>query len=391
MKDDLLISVIIPVYNVKEYLRDCLKSVIGQTYKNLEIIVVDDGSTDGSSKLCDELAEQDTRINVIHQKNNGVAAARKKGVLCSRGDFICFVDADDEMGSEMLEFLVNNIGKCDMITTGAYAQRSSGEYNEEVDFIEEGIYATEKKKEYIIANMLAYKNSFNYGILPYLWNKMFRAQTLKVIIADINSNLSFAEDMELLFHFVLQCKAICVTHKCFYYHRYQESSASCAKNNNYMCDLVKIYLAIEKEIGNYPQKESLINQLQLYIINHIYGIPWYMRFTAKAQMIQYVFPYSDLEKESKIILYGAGRVGMDYYRLINRQKRLELVLWVDKDWKKYHDISTPVYDPETIKNYNYDYIIIAVKKRVIADEIRQELVKRGIETDKILWKVPAIM
>ena len=88
MKANPLISIIIPVYNVKKYLEGCLKSVINQTYKNLEIIVVDDGSTDGSSEVCDEFGEKDTRIKVLHQENIGVAAARKKGVLCSRGIFI---------------------------------------------------------------------------------------------------------------------------------------------------------------------------------------------------------------------------------------------------------------------------------------------------------------
>lgn len=391
MKDDLLISVIIPVYNVKEYLRDCLESVIGQTYKNLEIIVVDDGSTDGSSKLCDELAEQDTRIKIIHQKNNGVAVARKKGVMCSRGAFICFVDADDEIDKKMIEYMAGRIGKCDLLTTGLCFHGVQGEHIEKWDSIEKGIYSTDKEKEYLTANMLAYKNQFDYGILPYLWNKMFRAEILKPFIASMNSSLSYAEDVEVLFPYILRCKAVCVTHECLYYYRAREDSATYSENKDYMCDLFKVYQSLEKAFQNHSQEKALMHQLQLFVTERIYAITGYMGFSVNAQIIKYCFPYSELKRGSKIVLYGAGRVGMDYYRLIHRQKMLELALWVDKDWEKYNDISTPVYAPETVKNCDYDYIVIAVRKGEIANEIREELVKRGIEPDKILWRVPAIM
>lgn len=391
MKANPLISIIIPVYNVKKYLEDCLKSVINQTYKNLEIIVVDDGSTDGSSEVCDEFAEKDDRMKVLHQRNIGVAASRKKGVLCSEGAFICFVDSDDELDKRMVEYMVSNIGQCDLITTGAYFHGMQGQYVTRKDSIEEGVYATEREKEYLIANMLAYKNRFDYGILPYLWNKMFKAEILKPLITSMNSYLSYAEDVEMLFPYILRCKTIRITHECLYYYHARENSASFSENKDYMCDLFKVYQSLEKAFQNHPQERVLMHQLQLFVTERIYAITGYMRFSTDAQMIRYVFPYSDLKRGSKIILYGAGRVGMDYYRLIHRQRLLELVLWVDKEWEKHNGISMPVYAPETIKNYDYDYIIIAVNKKKIAEEIKKELNERGMEEDKILWRVPAVL
>lgn len=100
-----LISIIIPVYNVKEYLEKCLYSVCGQTYKNLEIIVVDDGSTDGSGEICDMFAETDSRIKVIHQVNKGQSCARNEGLTIARGEYIGFVDSDDWIDPDMYEFL----------------------------------------------------------------------------------------------------------------------------------------------------------------------------------------------------------------------------------------------------------------------------------------------
>ena len=94
-----LISIIIPVYNVEHYLAECLDSVLAQTYKNLEIILVDDGSIDGSGQICDNYAGKDSRIKVIHQTNAGVSAARNKGLKVAKGEYIGFVDADDGGGT----------------------------------------------------------------------------------------------------------------------------------------------------------------------------------------------------------------------------------------------------------------------------------------------------
>lgn len=108
---DALITVIIPVYNVEAYLRICLDSVVNQTYKNLEIVVVDDGSTDGSSKICDEYAERDGRIKVVHKHNGGQANARNQAIDMARGDYLTFVDSDDIISSYYVESLYNSAMK----------------------------------------------------------------------------------------------------------------------------------------------------------------------------------------------------------------------------------------------------------------------------------------
>ena len=100
-----LISVIIPVYNVKTYLAECIESVIQQTYQNLEILLVDDGSTDGSADICDEFGRKDTRVKVFHKMNGGVASARNYGLVRAEGELVGFVDADDTLHPQMYELL----------------------------------------------------------------------------------------------------------------------------------------------------------------------------------------------------------------------------------------------------------------------------------------------
>ena len=104
-----LISIIIPVYNVEQYLNQCIDSIVNQTYKNLEIILVDDGSTDNSSRICDEYALQDKRIKVIHKENGGVSSARNFGLNIAKGEYIGFVDSDDFIERDMYEILIKTL------------------------------------------------------------------------------------------------------------------------------------------------------------------------------------------------------------------------------------------------------------------------------------------
>ena len=92
-----IISVIVPVYNTEKYLDECIQSILSQTFADFELLLVDDGSTDGSGNICDKYAIQDERIKVFHQENRGVTAARKLGVKYSNGNYICFVDSDDKI------------------------------------------------------------------------------------------------------------------------------------------------------------------------------------------------------------------------------------------------------------------------------------------------------
>lgn len=111
-----LISVIIPVYNVEQYLDRCLESVANQTYKNTEIILIDDGSTDNSGKMCDEWAQKDKRIKVIHQKNMGLSAVRNRGIRETKGELISFIDSDDEVYSDYLDVMYRDLieNDCDL-------------------------------------------------------------------------------------------------------------------------------------------------------------------------------------------------------------------------------------------------------------------------------------
>lgn len=127
------------------------------------------------------------------------------------------------------------------------------------------------------------------------------------------------------------------------------------------------------------------------MVSRMYLIPSFMGFSADAQITGYTFPFSELKQGSRIVLYGAGTIGVRYYRQIHRQNLLRMVAWADKNWKRYADCNLPVSAPEKLMEYEYDYVIIAVKKKEIAEEIKGELTAQGIAEECILWREPAIV
>ena len=175
-----LISVIIPVYNVEKYLHRCLDSVIAQTYQNLEIICVDDGSVDESGKICDQYAVRDARIKVIHQENQGLSAARNRGLDAAEGEYISFVDSDDyileDMYKKMLDKLLNyNVDLC--VCQWQY-EFSDGRQVVKKKNIDPTIYGRKTSLEF--ARFLYRGNSEN-GVVVAAWNKLYRRALLDTI------------------------------------------------------------------------------------------------------------------------------------------------------------------------------------------------------------------
>lgn len=391
MKGKPLVSVIVPVYNAGGYLEECLDSIASQSYDNLDIILVDDGSTDGSAGRCDAFAKRDSRVKVLHQKNMGAVSARKNGVGSASGEYLCFMDADDRADPGMAAFFVENIGQCDLLTSGCKCEICPDDYEIWTDALREGIYDTKKEKKYFLENMISYENRFRAGVQPYLWGKLYRTELLRDVIEETDPSIVYSEDRDLLFRYILKAGGIRITHKSYYFYRYNPDSIMRTVNRNFMSDLNKLYLSLSKAFAGHPQEESLRHQLELFLVSRIYLIPSFMGFSADAQIVGYVFPFSELEQGSRIVLYGAGTIGMRYYRQIYRQNLLQIVAWVDKNWKQYADCDLPVSALEKLAEYNYDYIVIAVKKKEMAEEIKKELTRQGIAEECILWREPAVV
>ena len=127
------ISIIIPVYNVKKYLRECLDSILAQSYKDFEIIIVDDGSTDSSGNICDEYSMKYENIKVLHKNNNGLSSARNAGLDIAQGEYILFFDCDDVVSPIMLETLIAHVAGYDIVSFGIMILEVTGDYEKVIE------------------------------------------------------------------------------------------------------------------------------------------------------------------------------------------------------------------------------------------------------------------
>ena len=176
MNKNPLISVIVPVYNRQAYLDKCIKSILNQTYKNLELILVDDGSSDDSPAICDRYAMQDSRVKVIHKENGGVSSSRNIGVHIATGEYIGFVDSDDWVDINMYATLLAGFGQCP--SAGIVSCRIWRAINEE-DFSIWEYWSWAISSPTIIKYSNMAEALLDDKFVSSLWNKLFKAEIVK--------------------------------------------------------------------------------------------------------------------------------------------------------------------------------------------------------------------
>lgn len=164
------ISIIVPVFNVESFLSECIDSICGQTYRNLEIILVDDGSTDRSGSICDEYALKDNRIIVIHQKNGGISNARNNALKMATGEYIGFVDSDDLIHSRMFEFLHDALVETN--ASVSICHEIAFRDNDTVAFNDYSTYTIERLEDQI--HLFSHMADEWTGPINWIWNKLYR-------------------------------------------------------------------------------------------------------------------------------------------------------------------------------------------------------------------------
>lgn len=251
-----LISIIVPIYNAECYLNKCITSLTSQTYKNLEIILVDDESPDKCPKICDDWQKKDQRIKVIHKKNGGVSAARNTGLEIAKGNYILFIDADDYIEKNCLETCIKIINKhhLDILKFG---------YQKELNFYHQ------KNKFTVPVNKCINKEDYNADIYKYvlttpdfcnIWNAIIKRDICQKIRFDIN--LTMGEDFLYFVKCVTKSQKIYFLDKCFYHYIINNNSIThqfdinknITKLKNAMTANIKIQTIINKE--KYPYKND---------------------------------------------------------------------------------------------------------------------------------------
>lgn len=257
-----LISIIIPVYNVEQYLERCVKSVISQTYKDLQIILVDDGAKDSSGQMCDELAKLDNRIEVIHKENGGLSDARNHGMRIAKGKYIGFVDSDDYIAEDMFETLYRVIteNKSDISIVSFYEI-----YNDKLIGVRDSGKLEIMNKQEAIKELL-----IDTKIQSYAWNKLFRKELFDGLEFPTGKNFEDIATTLLLFE---KCDKVTLLEEPKYYYLRRDNSIIGVRNTKTYTDYLDViydkYMYLKDkypEIEMYNAYNFIINMIWVYTI-----------------------------------------------------------------------------------------------------------------------------
>lgn len=311
------VSVIIPVYNVEKYLRQCLESVCSQTYSDLEIMLVNDGSTDGSAAICKEFAENDKRIRYIEKENGGLVSAWKCGVVNSCGDYIAFVDSDDYVMPDYIKGMVDALVYCpNALFVAENAMRDNGNGDTTILRLNSvcGVVAFD---ENVLYNILDDRKGFGNT----RWSKLIKREAVFNALEYCDENVSFGEDQMLIAAVVLQGgKAFCID-RADYIYRKADGSITQGLKKNIFDKFLLLYDVLAKlpglsEIENVQLQlnTSLINNLSLAFLHyakHKEPLKNIAKKTLTEPKVKNALCYCDVENMSKLqkMLYRAMKSG----------------------------------------------------------------------------------
>lgn len=246
--NSLLISIIIPVYNVEEYLENCVESIIKQTYRNIEVILINDGSLDKSGEICNNLAKVDSRIRVVHQENKGVSYTRNFGINLAKGDYLLFVDSDDRCDILMVETLTSliNLYSADIVICGYDSIENKRKYKNEIS----------KLTSYSALNKLCTDDIIG----GFIWNKIYKKNLFDTVKFDETKLIG--EDFLVNYQIFQLTENIVYVDKPLYFYEIRKNSATTKDVVTTSLNLVSIY---EELYCNYKKTENNFLNIELLL------------------------------------------------------------------------------------------------------------------------------
>lgn len=366
------ISVIIPVYNVEKYIKKAIESVINQTYKNLEIILVDDGSTDNSGFICDEYANIDERITVIHKENGGIVSARKTGINLANGDYAVNLDPDDWIEATAYEQVVKIIEERhpDIIAYGM-KKEFNGFIESQPIQLAEGQY---NQNEFWIAfcNKVSKYPFYEQPIDMSQWDKVVKTELFKKHQSNCNEALKKNVDDAVIFPMLLDMKSIYIESRCWYHYCVRKTSIlwQTKKDDDIRYKMLALHLIDAYKRYNKMgvcSKEFLLYKL---VYHMMLDIPDTLFEMEQCKI------YPQIKKSNNIVIYGKGVFANRFIENIRMSNYCNIVENVDSN------------DVEKLKNIDvdkYDYIVIAIFSAAIVLSIIDLLKKMNIDENKILF------
>lgn len=300
-----LISVIVPVYNVESYVAECIESIQNQTYMNLEIILVNDGSTDASGDICDQYAAYDERIQVIHKENAGVSAARNTGIESANGDYIGFVDSDDYIAPTMYEDMLKLMAEHDLDIIECTAFRNNGDTN--IEGCNDGSLEIFNRDEALKMAM--------YDCFVAVWSQLYKRRVISDVRFPVGRKF---EDTATSYLYVANANRVGHINRCYYYYRLNPNSITQTSfDAKSRWDFVlgyeeRLQYAIDHQLPYVDDCNSLLMKAVLSCLTAYYAKPtgnqvYYDKCKKMIETYRNDASYKLLNSKYKLFLWSFGR------------------------------------------------------------------------------------
>lgn len=321
------LSVIVPAYNVENFIKQCVDSILAQTFTDFELLLVDDGAKDDTGKICDEYAHKDARVRVIHKQNGGLVSARKAGIAEATGEYIAYVDGDDWVAEEMFEHLCTVAKNEDadiVIADFMIAKEKGGEpLTQNMDA---GIYDKKALCEQIYPNMLCKGEYFSFGFQPSLCSKLFKRSLLTPNQLAVANSIKLGEDAACSYPCMLQAEKIVYLKEYYYYfYRIRETSISHAIVKSFYTE--EILTLINHLQERFSLEEEYGKSMQKQLIS--YACYMFDNMITPCISFRNLFFSGRLQKELEVI--GGTDIGKEiteYGKMVRTSSRMKRILRV---------------------------------------------------------------
>lgn len=376
------LSVIVPVYNVENYVEKCISSICNQTYKNLEIILVNDGSTDKSGIICDQFAAKDSRIKVVHKKNGGLVSARKAGCLEATGEYIINVDGDDWIDESRFYNLVHKGLKNnpDIVYMHGfyrdYPNYSSASSDDMLNWLH----------EYSINDFISkwHKSLSSYLIRISLWQWCIKKNIYANAQLSVDNKICMGEDILCVLKSIYSSKKIALLFEPSYHYIIRNNSitkSSIATTDDY----INLFYDSIKNLGMKFMDNKTYCSINSFFVFYMLCVTNYRRImNAK---FDFLFPYPNVRRNSRIILYGAGTFGTVIFEALRDSKFCNVLSWVDLNVRFNKFCQCNINPVESIFNFDFDFIVVAIVSATQQQQqqIKYNLMQKGVSEDKIVF------
>ncbi len=355
------LSVIIPIYNVADYLKECLDSVIRQSYREYELILVDDGSTDGSGQICDEYAAKDNRIKVIHQDNNGLVCGRKAGLSAASGKFVICIDGDDWIEQGMFEHLIGIMESEDVDLVLAARYKDTGATGHKIiQAFPEGRYDRKRIEGEILPHMIVNDGFFSWGISPNMWDRIFKRESLLKTQMDVDDRLTMGEDASCTYPYILDADSLYITHEAFYHYR-QTTTSMTSTSGDVASERERfgvLYHSVHKLLSKRNCGKDILAQWLGYVM--FLSVPRADILYDGFEKLDYLYPFPQVHKGDTIVIYGAGEYGQRLYRFNKNTGFCTIAALVDRNYEELNKQGIPAVSPDNIATLEFDAIVLAI-------------------------------